>query len=47
MGSTYKDSYKDRNSGEDMAPNNTFNKKNLEIDIDENADLERENDLAQ
>lgn len=35
------------NSQEDVPPNNTFNKKNLEIDIDENADFELENDLAQ
>lgn len=42
-----KDIFEDNKNtqGDDLAPNNTFNKKNLEIDIDENVpfDLENEN----
>ena len=43
-----KDIFEDNKNGQgdDLAPNNTFNKKNLEIDIDENVDFDIENDMA-
>lgn len=42
-----KDIFEDnKNAGDDLATNNKFNKKNLEIDIDENVPFDLENEMV-